>query len=115
VRVRLPGCPRKTRLLETRIAADGWRRRRAFFLPEVDDEVLLALSSDVRFPRVWAAYGTATGRPKQMATAKQHPRDQITADTSRLQDKDGEENQIIDKTGEQHRHRSADNTITISA
>lgn len=111
-------------------AVSGWARiaapaagknRGAWFLPEVDDEVLVAFEhGDIRFPYVLGAVWTSKAPPPEDIDAGGANRRSITSRSGhviRLDDtKDKEKIEIVDKTGKnQIVITSSDNGLSIAA
>ena len=122
VRVRLPWLSEEDESFWARIATPmAGTERGAFFLPEVDDEVLLAFEhGDVRFPYVLGGlWNSQQGPPETNSDGENNIRliKSRSGHLIRLQDKDGDEKiEIVDKNGKNSIViSSADNTITISA
>lgn len=95
--------------------------RGTFFLPEVDDEVLVAFEhGDIRFPFVIGALWNGQDTPPESHEEGQNNRRTIKSRSGhiiRLDDTDGAETiEIIDKSGNNSIViNTADNTLTITA
>ncbi|MCM8596517.1 phage baseplate assembly protein V [Accumulibacter sp.] len=104
--------------IATPMAGSG---RGAFFLPEVDDEVLVAFEhGDLRFPYVLGALWNASDKPPaDNGDGKNNLRliRSRSGHLIRLSDEDGQEKiEIIDKSGKNSVvFDTANNTITITA
>jgi uncharacterized protein involved in type VI secretion and phage assembly len=96
-------------------------KRGAYFLPEVDDEVLVAFEhGDVRFPYVVGALWNDGDRPPHTNDDGKNAIREITSRSGHritLDDTDGDEKiAIVDKTGKNSVViLSKDNSITIAA
>ena len=95
--------------------------RGTYFLPEVDDEVMIAFEhGDVRFPYVLGALWNGKDAPPTTNSDGKNNIRMIKSRSGhivRLDDTDGEEKiEIIDKTGSNSiTIKSSDNSITITA
>ncbi len=94
--------------------------RGLYFLPEVDDEVLLAFEhGDVRFPYVLGALWNGQDKPPESNDDGKNDRRTIKSRSGhiiRLDDSDEAKIEIVDKTGKNSVViDSSANTITISA
>ena len=92
-----------------------------YFLPEVDDEVLVGFEhGDVRFPYVVGALWNSNDKPPEQNSDKKNNKRTIKSRSGhivRLDDTDGSEKiEIVDKSGKQSVViDTANNAITISA
>jgi uncharacterized protein involved in type VI secretion and phage assembly len=92
-----------------------------YFLPEVDDEVLVAFEhGDVRFPYVLGALWNSNAKPPEDNSDQKNNHRSITSRSGhvvRLDDTDGEEKiEIVDKSGKNEIvFDTKNNAITINA
>lgn len=122
VRVKFPWLSDTDESWWARVAAPmAGKERGTFFLPEVDDEVLVAFEhGDPRFPYVLGALWSGAAAP---VLTNEDGKNDLRVIKSRsghtivLNDKDGEETiEIVDKSGKNSIVVSSkDNTITVSA
>ena len=103
--------------LATPMAGNG---RGIYFVPEVDDEVLVAFEhGQVEYPYILGALWNGKDKPPEPGDEKNNKRTikSRSGQTIRLDDTDGQEKiEILDRTGNNSIVIStADNTITISA
>jgi uncharacterized protein involved in type VI secretion and phage assembly len=122
VKVRFPWMSDSNESYWARLATTmSGKDRGTYFLPEVEDEVLVAFEhGDVRFPYVLGALWNGQDPPPETNSDGENNIRLIKSRSGhviRLQDKDGEERiEIVDKSGKNSFViNSADNTITISA
>ncbi len=122
VKVRFPWLSDEEESFWARVAAPMAGKERGFyFLPEVDDEVLVAFEhGDVRFPYVLGSLWNGQDKqPETNGDGKNNIRviKSRSGHTIRLNDEEGKEKiEIIDKTGNNRiEFDTAQNTITLTA
>lgn len=122
VRVRFPWLSEEDESWWARIAAPmAGPDRGVYFLPEVDDRVLVAFEhGDVRFPYIIGALWTADQKPPETNDDGKNNKRTLKSRSGhliRLDDTDGAEKiEIIDKSNKNSIViNTADNTITITA
>ena len=122
VKVRFPWLSASDESWWARVATTmAGKERGTYFLPEVDDEVLLAFEhGDVRFPYVLGALWNGEDRPPETNDDGKNNKRTIRSRSGhiiRLDDSDGGEKiEIIDKTGKDHISFDATaRTITVQA
>jgi uncharacterized protein involved in type VI secretion and phage assembly len=122
VKVRLPALSDQDESWWARVAAPmAGKERGTYFLPEVDDEVLVAFENgDVHFPYILGALWSSNAKPPEANDDGNNNKRTIKSRAGhiiRLDDTDGQEKiEIVDKSGKNSIVIStSDNTITINA
>jgi uncharacterized protein involved in type VI secretion and phage assembly len=122
VKVKFPWLDDAVESWWARVAAPmAGNERGTYFLPEVDDEVLVGFEhGDVRFPYVVGALWNGNDKPPEQNSDKKNNKRTIKSRSGhivRLDDTDGSEKiEIVDKSGKQSVViDTANNAITISA
>jgi uncharacterized protein involved in type VI secretion and phage assembly len=121
VKVKFPWLSDEEESFWARVAAPMAGKERGFyFLPEVEDEVLVAFEQgDARFPYVLGGLWNGTDKPPEKNDDGKNSARSIKSRSGhviRLSDKDGEEKiEIIDKSGNKIEFDAAKNTITVTS